>query len=235
MSVPREETYLFNIQTPIDKLNTSIKDTDYRLIKVIIKRLILIFIINYYSKMSLRKKDIKEQEWFKILNHVCVFYHTAFGISSFDDDFNDMDMYTIDKLTLLFKKDDIKGCELLPLLDIKIPIEKIIIKYIKDTWYSKPSHWWNDYSKWWFSKVTEDSLWKEEDRLPLFKDYVNVDRIKIISPSMKVEVTTPTIGDILYATRILALDDTRVYDGFRIVSYRKGVLTLEPEMDNFST
>jgi len=48
-----------------------------------------------------------------------------------------------------------------------------------------------------------------------------------------------TIDDILFATRALAMDDTRTvtegYAGYTVLEQRGDTLILEPDIDNFST
>lgn len=123
-----------------------------------------------------------------------------------------------------------------------LPYKKIIIKYTKNTWRSKftdfniETAWYNQKSKWFVHK--KSSSWSKEDVLPFLntRSYINV-----VEPFMNVEIEKSlkkdflTIDDILFATRALAGDETRVYDKFSLISEKNGVLTLTVEMDNYSS
>ena len=74
-----------------------------------------------------------------------------------------------------------------------------------------------------------------------FPDLSSRPYIHVIDPFMKVIIDAKekgsllTIDDILFATRALSLDATRSYDRFRILNETLHTLSLEPEMDNWST
>lgn len=110
----------------------------------------------------------------------------------------------------------------------------ITIMYQKNDWFGNPRIWWNSPSKWF--KNLKPRI-KPNILLPLnSRPYIHV-----IEPFMRVEIdaiekgSPITIDDILFATRALALDETRTYDGFKILNETLRTLTLEPEMDNWST
>lgn len=101
----------------------------------------------------------------------------------------------------------------------------------QNEWYNKPSRWFVHSNK---------SLWKPENVLPFLNtasfitvtkpfSHVKIDR------NLKENNDYITLNDILFATRALAIDDTRSYTKFTVDSSAMGVLTLRVEMDNYST
>jgi len=112
-----------------------------------------------------------------------------------------------------------------------LPFKTVILKYEKDDWRGKPDEWYNRSSRWWKNN--------RSPHLPYLntRPYIVVD-----SPFMHVTVSGDlkgeelTIDDVLFATRALALDDTRtINNGYKILLRTNDTLVLEPDMDNSST
>lgn len=115
-----------------------------------------------------------------------------------------------------------------------LPYSKVVIKYEKDTWTEKPDQWYNRKSTWFVHN--KRSKWNPKDVLPFLNTRPN---ITVVKPFMEVEVESNgvfiTYDDILFATRALAADETRTYDGFRVLSEKNNILTLTVDMDNSSS
>jgi hypothetical protein len=115
-----------------------------------------------------------------------------------------------------------------------LPYSKVVIKYEKDTWTEKPDQWYNKKSK--FFVHNKRSEWNLQDVLPFLNTRPN---ITVKNPFMEVEVESNgffiTYDDILFATRALAADETRTYNGFRALYEDKNILTLTVDMDNYSS
>lgn len=115
------------------------------------------------------------------------------------------------------------------LADTTVPFKTVIVKYRKNEWFGQLTPHWNSVSKWFGPRKT---------RLPFLstRPWITVDE-----PFMQVTLSADkkgsllTLDDILFATRVLAVDTTRTYDKFKILSENETTLVLEPEMDNWST
>lgn len=113
-----------------------------------------------------------------------------------------------------------------------VPFHKVIVKYSENTWYGELHAWYNkNTNSWW-----KDCL---KPHLPPLKTRKY---IQIMSPFMEIHVSSQlkgspiSIDDILFATRGLMVDATRAIDGgYKLLSCQNGVLTIEPDIDNFST
>ena len=116
-----------------------------------------------------------------------------------------------------------------------VPYSKVIIKYQKDTWSQKPGAWYNKPSRWWTSYMP----YLKPYVLPYLntRKYIHVDKPFVqVTVSAEKKGAPLTLDDILFATRALMLDDTRTVDsGYKILNETPTVLTLEPELDNWST
>ena len=111
------------------------------------------------------------------------------------------------------------------LMRIKVPFEKIIIKYTTNGWYGILNEWYNKTHS---IRITIPKLKTRK-------------YIKIIEKFMKIEIdaclkdSPITLDDILFATRGLMVDGTRTIDNYKILKITKKTLYLEPEIDNYST
>lgn len=118
-----------------------------------------------------------------------------------------------------------------------VQYKKIILKFESDyEWYKMPNDWYNNPSKWW----KDDRF--QNDLLPYLnsREYIRVvDRFIEIEINSEKKGSPITLDDILFATRGLALDDTRTVcnfdDKYKIVSSNCDTLVLEVGLDNFST
>jgi hypothetical protein len=114
------------------------------------------------------------------------------------------------------------------LAQTEITFDKITLMYKEDTWYGDCKEWWNVEYK--------NKRWKPKLSFLNTRKY-----IKVIDPFMKVEIDSKekgspiTIDDILFAGRALAIDNTRTYEGFEVISADDNHLILEPDIDNYST
>lgn len=113
------------------------------------------------------------------------------------------------------------------LTEIKVPFEKVTVMYKTNTWYGKLHEWYN-----------LDTI-SHYDRLPRLKTRKY---IKIIESFMCIEIDAHikgspiTLDDVLFATRGLMVDCTRLIDGgYKIVKIKNNNLFLEPMIDNFSS
>lgn len=117
----------------------------------------------------------------------------------------------------------------------EVEFDQVVIMYQKDGWRGYPRKWYNN------EKKNEPITNRSFSKLPPLKTRKN---IKVVKPFMKVVVSSQkgtkiTVDDILFATRALALDGTRIIDGYDFLKMEiiNGKLTLfiEPNIDNFST
>ena len=116
-----------------------------------------------------------------------------------------------------------------------IPYKTVIITQSGDGWYNgKPKEWYNKSS-------TRGAFWQNGDHLP----YLNTRKyIKVNTPFEKVTVSSKikgdylTIDDVLFATRALAMDETRTVGddkSYKTLKNTNNILVLEANIDNFST
>lgn len=161
-------------------------------------------------------------------------YHTYFGFNWNNDE--DCD---------IIKQDDVYDeendtydtichnyCDIISKSNEAVPYSSVIIKYKEDDWFGDRKQWWNYPSTWFTSDKNKSKA------LPYLntKNYITVkEPFMCVKISAKKKGSQITLDDILFATRALALDDTRTYDSFSVISSTKTTLTLEPEMDNFSS
>ena len=160
----------------------------------------------------------------QILNLLGPIYHSYFGLHPEKDGYVEIEK---DKL--------IPYSKVLESSNVVIPFSKIVLKYSKDTWIEKPDNWFNKPSKWWIDY--------NNHLKPYALPYLNTRKyIKIDKPFMQITVSEEkkgsklTIDDVLFATRGLMADDTRIVDGgYKILKVTKDTLTIEPKIDNWST
>ena len=101
-------------------------------------------------------------------------------------------------------------------------------------WYDRPSEWWGPVVNDWKHK----NHWLRKYALPNLrsKSYVRVETaFEIVSLDREEKGTDLTYADILFATRALCCDDTRTAEKYRIVSNTENGLTLQVQIDNWST
>lgn len=167
-------------------------------------------------------------------------YHTGFGFRMEDTDVvinYGHNNYDSENDT---EPDDteISLAEILERANKTVTYKKVVLKYTdEDYWYRYPARdWYNEKSSWWKNA-------KFQNRLLPFMSTRNY--IKIVEKFMNVEIDSRikgspiTLEDILFASRGLAMDDTRTVcncDGkYKIISSDNDVLVLEPFIDNFSS
>ena len=114
-----------------------------------------------------------------------------------------------------------------------VPFATVTLKfrekdYWPRAWYNEPSKWWKDYTPHLKPYV-----------LPYLntRKYIHVDnKAKKVVVSAEKKGSPLTLDDILFATRALMHDDTRVVnDGYTILKQTTDEITLEPHIDNWST
>jgi hypothetical protein len=119
--------------------------------------------------------------------------------------------------------------------ELTVGYDEVVIEYQVDDWYNKPGDWYNRPSYW----------WRDVNKYfhPYILPYLNTRRyIYVEDPFMRVLVSKEdkgsriTLDDILFATRGLMADDTRIVDGgYIILEETERTLVLEPKIDNYST
>jgi hypothetical protein len=171
------------------------------------------------------------------LNYLGRIYHTGFGFMkeentnivvnygyNFEDEDHDDELIEYDNLINRANK--------------VVQYKKVILKFDLDyKWYNIPStDWYNNPSKWFTGDKFKKSL------LPYLssRKYIEVvDRFIEIHINSDIKENLITLDDIMFATRGLALDDTRSvcnYDNkYKILSSDKNILVLAVGIDNFST
>lgn len=171
------------------------------------------------------------------LNYLGKIYHTGFGFMkekntnmvvnygyNFEDDDHDDELIEYDNLINRANK--------------VVQYKKVILKFKSDyEWYNIPStDWYNNPSKWWKGSKCKKSL------LPYLssRKYIEVvDRFTEIQINSDIKENSITLDDIMFATRGLALDDTRTVcnfdDKYTILSSDENILVLAVGIDNFST
>ncbi len=112
------------------------------------------------------------------------------------------------------------------IMKIKIPFNKVIVKYTSNTWYGKLKEWYN---------VKNKDYTYILPRLNTRKYIKIIEKFMIIDIEALCKNAPITVDDIMFATRGLMVDDSRFIDNFKILKIKKDTLTLEPEIDNFST
>ena len=120
---------------------------------------------------------------------------------------------------------------------------KIIIKYTDNTWYGNPVEWYNDDK----SIKKMEKIKYTPDYRKLYEKYKILDKInskhyiEIIKPFMEIHLHSDikndklTLDDILFATRGLCGDETRTIESYKILKQTRDILTLEPDIDNYSS
>ena len=101
-------------------------------------------------------------------------------------------------------------------------------------WYDRPSQWWGPVVNDW----KHENFWLRKYALPNLrsKSYVRVETaFEIVSIDREEKGVDVTYADILFATRALCCDDTRTAEKYRIVSNTENGLTLQVQIDNWST
>lgn len=235
-------------------------ETD-RLIKLLSKKLNVD--VNKYNLNEIEYLSSKEYMMF-LLNHLAQGYHSGFGFSDRGHDI-DIHGYLNDENFRNLIRDDseFRGGERDEYLDeldenhncismiktvvfypallkekakLTIPYHTVILKYEEDEWMRKPKEWYNLPPTWWTGDKFKDKI------LPYLntKPYININ-----DPFMKITISSDdkgsdlTIDDILFATIGMASDSTRCIlmhdEEYKILSDQNGILTLEPNMDNWST
>ncbi|HSW76991.1 MAG TPA: hypothetical protein VLG50_08085 [Candidatus Saccharimonadales bacterium] len=199
-----------------------------------------------YLKSYQQQWENLKKDFFIVLNTICPYYLSGRGFNWEPEIFKEKDDIDFDKVIQLgakiFDSDTLKKIEkasdledyveylikfdnkiLHELAQITVPYSTIIIKYIEDTWYEKPKQWYND---------------KTKTKLPLLKTkkYIKVDNpFMSVTISQSLKGSRINIEDILFASVALAVDKTRTVDKYDIISDVNGILTLEPDIDNYST
>lgn len=189
-------------------------------------------------------QDIKQP--LRHLNRLAPCYHSGLGFKK--------DADQPDQTVCVFGQDSIKnwwlkngGTDPEDDDEIHIPVTKLIdmskqeigqttvvIKF-STNWDKLPPTQWYNLPPTAYMKMSPEY---ESQRLPFLntRSYVTVD-----DPFMQVTVSAKqkgkkiTFDDILFATRALAMDDTRTVDYYKSLAKTKAKWVLEPEMDNFST
>jgi hypothetical protein len=155
------------------------------------------------------------------LNEIGPNYHGWFGYRDWcDEDETGEVIMNVDEL-----KDEAQT---------EIPFQTVVIKYTSDYWlyeYTELYKWYNQTSSC-FYKENKDTHLPPLNTRPYIE--INVPFMEIhISRQKKGQLIT--LDDILFATRGLMVDDTRIVDdGYKLLSYEPNVLILEPLIDNLS-
>lgn len=176
---------------------------------------------------------------FKELTFLGRIYHTGFGfIKEKDSDMVINYGYNYDDDGLEHDDVSIPYNELIERANKTVNYKKVILKFGPDfRWYKMPEQeWYNN---------PEGSGWWQNTERKLLPTLTTKPYIKIVNKFLEVEIDANlkgspiTLEDILFATRCLALDDTRTAcnynDTYTVLSYSKDVLVLDPGIDNFST
>lgn len=135
------------------------------------------------------------------------------------------------------EQDEDDGCEdgfltkfhlVQKLADTTVHFETVIVKYEKNEWFGELVPYWNSVSKWFGPR---------QSRLPFLstRNWITVDEpFMQVTLSARTKGSPLTLDDILFATRALAVDDTRIYDSFKVLSQDETTLVLTPVIDNWS-
>jgi hypothetical protein len=123
------------------------------------------------------------------------------------------------------------------LTNMIIPFQTIVLKGSIEFWMNNSipeTEWYNE----------EPSSWTEDEKnrlLPFLnsRPYITVDNPYLeVTISAEKKGASLTLDDVLFATRALALEDTRYVannKGYILISGLNNVLILQPTMDNYST
>jgi hypothetical protein len=114
----------------------------------------------------------------------------------------------------------------------KTVFEEVVIKHLVNDWYGTlPGNWYDKHKNRWAGGINSMKLPPVKS-----KPYITVvEHLMEVKISAVTKRSPITINDILFATRVLAIDSTRECNEYTVLEVDGNTLTLTPEIDNSST